>query len=305
MLSYSNKISKTNKPMLRKRVLNIIEDDDENTPSIIKNKVEIIIPENKSSCDVVTLLPNTENIIKLVENLTANYTQIITIDVIKETAVLYWGGNGVGDRWANKKFNYGVIYSKKTKIYSENENHQIPVNLVNELLNANTPNNTKKTGILGIYVFNKRNNTKKRNINNNIHKQIINNSCVICGTTTDIICDHKNDLYNNPRGLTLECQDINDFQPLCNHCNLQKRQICKKEHENNKLYSAKNISRYKMYLFEFPWEKKVFDIRDINCKKDTYWYDPVEFENKIFCYITYRYPIIKLNIQLHKLNLVN
>jgi hypothetical protein len=199
-----NPLPKIKKNKIKRQVvLNIIEDDDENITSIIKNKNEIIIPENKSSCDVVTFNPNPVNIIKLVEKLTANYTQIITIDVIKENEVLYWGGNGVGDRWANKKFNYGVIYSKKTKIYSEDENHHIPVNLVNELLNANTPNNTKTTGILGIYVFNKRNSTKKRNINNNIHKQIISNSCVICGTTTDIICDHKNDLYNNPRVLHL------------------------------------------------------------------------------------------------------
>jgi hypothetical protein len=125
-----------------------------------------------------------------------------------------------------------------------------------------------------------------------IKKEIIKNSCVICGTNTDIICDHKNDLYNDIRVLNTSTQELNDFQPLCNHCNLQKRQICKNEEKTQRIYSAKNIIRYKKYNFEFPWEKKIFDKNDINCKKDTYWFDPVEFENKIYCYLSYVIPIL-------------
>ena len=47
-----------------------------------------------------------------------------------------------------------------------------------------------------------------------------------------------------------------------------------------------------MYLFDFPWEKKHFDLKDINTKKDTFWYDPVEFNNKIFLYMTCTLPIL-------------
>jgi hypothetical protein len=49
--------------------------------------------------------------------------------------------------------------------------------------------------------------------------------------------------------------------------------------------------RYKKYPIEFAWEKKVFDKYDIYCKNDTYWFDPVEFENKIYCYLCYVFPI--------------
>jgi hypothetical protein len=46
--------------------------------------------------------------------------------------------------------------------------------------------------------------------------------------------------------------------------------------------------------------KKSFDKKDKINKIDTYWYDPIEFNNKIFQYIKYTLPIInaikKLNI---------
>ena len=129
--------------------------------------------------------------------------------------------------------------------------------------------------------------------NKKIYKEIVKNNCIICGSYTDIICDHKNDLYNDSRVLNTKTQLIEDFQPLCNHCNLQKRQISKNEDKNNKIYSAKNIKRYEKYLFHFPWEKKIYDKNDIECKKDTYWYDPIEFENKIYKYLLYTIPIIK------------
>lgn len=228
---------------------------------------------------------------KLIINLTDNYKNIIDIDIIKNNKKLYWGGNGVGDRWLNKKYNYSVIYSNgKIKNYSENIDDKIPNQiLINFLINKNN----KINGIIGIFVYSKRINIIKRPINKDIIKLITAKSCVICGSKNNIICDHKNDLYNDKRVLNINTQVINDFQPLCNHCNLQKRQICKEEIKNNKLYSAKNIERYKQYLFEFSWEKKIFDLNDINCKKDTYWYDPVEFERKINLYIIYILPIIK------------
>jgi hypothetical protein len=225
----------------------------------------------------------------LIIKLSNNYTSIISINVIKENKDLYWGGNGVGDRWMNKKYNYAVIYSnKKYKIYSENNEDKI-----NDEIISNFVNNYKNNGIIGIFVFSKRINIIIRPINKKIYKEIVKNNCIICGSYTDIICDHKNDLYNDSRVLNTKTQLIEDFQPLCNHCNLQKRQISKNEDKNNKIYSAKNIKRYEKYLFDFPWEKKIYDKKDIECKKDTYWYDPIEFENKIYKYLLYTIPIIK------------
>lgn len=234
-----------------------------------------------------------ENIEELVTTLTQDFTRILSIDEIKKYPKLYWGGNGVGDRWANKKFNYSVIYSNKIpKKYSENDADEIPPEKLKEFLDSNKGKGKRIVGIIGIYAHSKRNNIQKRPLSKLIHKEIIKQSCVICGTNSEIICDHKNDLYNDTRVLDTSTQKLSDFQPLCNHCNLQKRQICKEEEANQKIYSAKNIKRYQQYRFEFPWEKKAFDITDINCKTDTYWFDPVEFENKIYCYLSYVIPML-------------
>jgi len=238
---------------------------------------------------------------ELVKQATNNFTKILSTKDIKDkyNKELYWGGNGVGDRWANKKFNYSVIYSKKQpSLYSENDDDKIPSDILNTFVEIN-----KGSGIIGIYVHSIRTNNQKRPISKKIQKSITSLSCVICGTQTTI-CDHKNDLYNDMRVLSIDTQLINDFQPLCNHCNLQKRQICKTEDITNKIYSAKNITRYTIYNFEFPWEKKVFDKNDIHCKNGTYWYDPVEFDKNIYYYSVYVIPIInelKIKIRNNKI----
>jgi hypothetical protein len=224
---------------------------------------------------------------ELVIEVSNDFKRIIYTSEIKEKyRGLYWGGNGIGDRWANKKFNYSVIYSKKTRLYSENSEDVIPKELLDEFLV-----NNNGSGIIGVFVHSKRLNTQKRPIDKQIHKEITSKSCVVCGTN-ETICDHKNDLYNNGRVLNTKTQTIDDFQPLCNHCNLQKRQICRLEQENGKVYSAKNIQRYKFYDFEFPWEKRNYDKLDIHCKTDTFWYDPVKFDTNIYYYARYVIPII-------------
>ena len=229
-----------------------------------------------------------ESVEELVIQLSNQFTKIISITEIKKYPKLYWGGNGVGDRWVNKKFNYSVVYSNKSpKQYSENDTDEIPSDVLQSFLDTN-----KGTGIIGIYVYSKKTNIRKRPICPKISKLIKTNECVVCGSKTEIVCDHKNDLYNDERVLQLSTQKPDDFQPLCNHCNLQKRQICKEEEQHHKIYSAKHFKRYKIYPFEFPWEKKVFDKTDISCKNDTFWFDPVEFEYKIYRYVSYVIPVI-------------
>ena len=236
-----------------------------------------------------------EKIEDIVIRATDEYRRIVSTREIKETYPrLYWGGNGLGDRLARKKFNYTVLYpSYRYNTYSENEEDEIPVNVLEEFYtNRCRDDGVDHSGIIGIFVHSRRQSNQIRPINKKIQKEITKRSCVICGTYKTI-CDHKNDLYNDNRVLRIETQLTSDFQPLCNHCNLQKRQVCKTEKQNKKLYSAKNIERYKVYDFEFPWEKKAFDISDIHCKEGTYWFDPVEFEKKIHYYSTGVLPVIK------------
>jgi hypothetical protein len=243
-----------------------------------------------------------ESKIELVIRATDNFTKILSTNEIKDKyPELYWGRNGLGGRWAEKKCNYSVIYSNgKTKKYSENDD-KIPSEVLNQFLQTNNG-----TGIIGIFAHSIRTNKQQRPINENIRKEITSLSCVVCGTR-NTICDHKNDLYNDNRVLSSKTQLISDFQPLCNHCNLQKRQICKTEEQTGQVFSAKNIQRYKCYPFEFPWEKKVFDKNDINCKNGTYWYDPVEFDKNIYYYSVGVIPIIneiKYKIKTNKLKLI-
>ena len=141
--------------------------------------------------------------------------------------------------------------------------------------------------------FNSHSNTPiNRGIRKDIRTYYKNQPCVACGQKGSCEADHKNDLYNDPRVISIKTQDYEDFQSLCPHCNTQKRQISKEERKDNRLYSAKNIPKYSIYPFEFPWEKKNYDIQDKLCKVDTYWYDVMEFENKIYQYVTYKLPIV-------------
>jgi hypothetical protein len=240
---------------------------------------------------------NMNNIEDIVIKLSNNFTKIISRNELKQYKKLDWGNNGIGDRWANKKFNYTSIYNDKTKTYSENDYDIVPDNLIIQFRLEN-PN---MKGIIGIFVHSKRLNITKRPIKKEIDIEIKQNSCVSCGSNSDIITDHKNDLYNDDKVLDIHTQEIADFQPLCNHCNLQKRQICKDEIKNNKIYSAKNLQKYKAFIFEFPWEKKAFIIHDITTKNDTYWYDPIEFNKKICYYSLYIIPIInEIKLKINK-----
>jgi hypothetical protein len=129
-------------------------------------------------------------------------------------------------------------------------------------------------------------------------------SCVICGSNTDLVCEaipHKNDFYNDDRVLNIKTQLLDDFQSLCNHCNLQKRQICKNEKETQIIYNARIQhplfqETYKYMLF--PWEFKTYDINNIYSKYDTFWYDPIEYQRKIYFYINF---IIPINNQIKQL----
>ena len=236
----------------------------------------------------------------LIKSLSNDFTKILHIDEIKPTC-LYWGGNGVGDRFANKKYNYSVIYnSGKTKTYSENTEENFNDILLKEFIDKNKKDKGSAC-ISGIYVHSKRENVTKRTISKKIDKIIKGKSCVVCGSNSDIICDHKNDLYNDEKVLDIKTQSLDDFQALCNHCNLQKRQICKNEIEINKIYSVKNIPQFSLICdFDIPWEKKIFDVKNKYTKMDTYWYDPIEFNRKLKIYIKYIIPLNK-EIRLRKI----
>jgi len=246
----------------------------------------------------------------LVKCLSNNFTSILSREEIALYKQLNWGQNGIGDRWCKKMFNYTTIYQNGvTKTYSENDLDTIDNELLNNFLHQRleppreslgdtiqirlNSNQQFSSGIIGIFVHSKRNHIDNRGIRPDILKYIRSLNCVVCGSNNEIRCDHKNDFYNDDRVLNSKLQLLSDFQPLCNHCNLLKRQVCRDEIKNKKIYSAKNISSYKVYDFQFPWEKYALDENNINLKSDSYWYDPVKFNYNVHKYMKYLLPVLK------------
>ena len=204
----------------------------------------------------------------------SDYSDWVKRKVIDSNNVLKWGNNGT--------CRHGVFFGDNRYIWEKQ--------------------GARKIVALRTIGFNEKSKASlSRPIRKDIDAFFKKQRCVICGCNSDLTTDHKNDLYNDWRVLDSKTQILDDFQCLCRHCNLQKRQINKEEKRNRKVFSAKSLSRFKFYEFEFPWEKKVFDECSVDCKLDTYWYDPVEFEYKIHLYNLYRIPInkmVKQNIKL-------
>ncbi len=130
----------------------------------------------------------------------------------------------------------------------------------------------------GINIFSKifGKNTPTRDDIHDYHKSP-DSCCVVCGSKSDLRTDHKNDLYNDPRVLDTKTQTKEDFQCLCNHCNLQKRQILKKTMETGKRYGATNIPSLSVFGIDFIEGDETFDKNNVDAMVGTYWYDPVKF----------------------------
>ena len=137
------------------------------------------------------------------------------------------------------------------------------------------------TGIVYIGVFGIKQKDNGRPIHHTIKNYYKKQPCCVCGIKSNLVCDHKNDLYNDPKVLNVKTQEQNDFQSLCNSCNLQKRQVNKKMKETGKRYSAINIPSLKPFGIDFIEGDETFDLNDINAMVGTYWYDPVAFNKSI------------------------
>lgn len=132
-----------------------------------------------------------------------------------------------------------------------------------------------------IGVFGLKNTKNSRPIREDIKQYWKKFPCCHCGRKSDIVCDHKNDLYNDPRVLDCKTQTKEDFQSLCNQCNLLKRQICKNTRKTGKRYGATNIPIMKVFGIDFIEGDENYDPDDVNAMKGTYWYDPVAFMERV------------------------
>lgn len=85
------------------------------------------------------------------------------------------------------------------------------------------------------------NSCKNRPIGKKIRLQLKGRVCVSCGTSTETEIDHKNGRYNDEKVLNVKTQEVSDFQVLCRHCNLRKREICKRCEDTGERYKATHI----------------------------------------------------------------
>ena len=105
-----------------------------------------------------------------------------------------------------------------------------------------------------------------------------NRTCVFC-RTSNILLDHKNDLYNDLRVLNEDTQKKEDFQPTCNACNLRKNKVMVKTKKENKRQPPPDMIRIPFGI-DFTVGDETFNPDDINTMVGTYWYDPIEFLTK-------------------------
>jgi len=175
----------------------------------------------------------------------------ITMD---DNTILKWGNNGTG--------RHGVYFGDNRYIWEKQGKGKITA------LRTNGINDDILHG-------------HERPIRLDIRKLHKEKGCVVCGSRSDLVCDHKNDLYNDPRVLSMETQTKEDFQSLCNHCNLQKRQVSKETRNAGKRIGATTIPSVAVFGVDYTQGDETFDPSDVDAMVGTYWYDPVDFMKKI------------------------
>tara|TARA_R110002012_G_scaffold253614_2_gene432664 strand:+ start:106 stop:831 length:726 start_codon:yes stop_codon:yes gene_type:complete len=110
-----------------------------------------------------------------------------------------------------------------------------------------------------------------------IRKEICKLLCSNCKTNIDIQCDHKNDLKNDPRVLSYDTQTMDDFQPLCRHCNDVKRGVKCEMMKLGKRIGAKKLD----YNVDFTQGDETLDMDDPDWYKGTYWGDCKAFKQSL------------------------
>jgi len=226
------------------------------------NKV-LITTIDKMTSDIITfigkdkqskLTKKQQQVDELFEPDMSGCSRWVSREEIASNKTLYWGNNGAarhGIYFADRRYTWekqgkGSITALRTLSYSDDV-----------LYGANRP--------------------IRRDIHAH-HKKI---GCVVCGSHSDLVTDHKNDLYNDLRVLDERTQTIDDFQCLCNHCNLQKRQVSKITKELGKRIGATAIPSLAIFGVDFVEGDETLDETDVNAMAGTYWYDPVEFMKQI------------------------
>jgi len=194
--------------------------------------------------------------------------------------------NGNGGGWCRLDGSFG----KKFKVYTIKNNGKISYSWNKSIeeeseiiLKKNKieftlckSNTIKFIGIFGIKDID----DTTRKIREDIRNEILKHCCVVCGNS-NVEVDHKNGLYNNKRVLKISTQTLDDFQPLCRHCNDQKRESYTKMKTTNKRFKATSIPQLSVFNIDFTSGNEDYNITNPDTMIGTYWYDPIDFMRKM------------------------
>jgi hypothetical protein len=227
-----------------------------------------------------------EEIKKLINQKTNNHENILSIEDAQILGLHGGPGNGSGDRTKlSKKYINTTIYgdSRKPMTYPKCYDEDIELTEDNKQMIDEYKKKRKEEGlkcdkgVIGFIIHGENEDgSKARPIRNDIKKYHSKIPCVKCGTKKTI-CDHKNDLYNDPRVLNINTQTKEDFQSLCNNCNLRKRAVSlKRDNEKKRQPPTPDILSINGGI-NFTRGDENYDPSDPNALVGTYWYDPIAF----------------------------
>lgn len=178
----------------------------------------------------------------------------VSREEMQQNQILGWGNNGCG--------RHGIYFADNRYIWEKQGTKKI------EMLRTNGYNTSYTQSL-------------SRPIRKDIDKYYKQQCCVVCGSHSDLTTDHKNDLYNDTRVLDIHTQTLDDFQCLCRHCNLQKRQVAKETKKTGRRYGATNILHLSVFGVDFVEGDETFDPSNSDAMVGTFWYDPLEFMKKL------------------------
>lgn len=225
------------------------------------------------------------DIIEQVKILTDNYEKILPIEEAIDLGLHGGPRNGSGDRnkisrlFVNTAFygdnrkpmTYPKCFDEHIELSGEDE-EKIRIYKI-----SRREGNLNLRGVVGFIIRGLNEDTSiGRPIRPNIKRHYKRLPCVKCGTR-NTVCDHKNDLYNDPRVLNTTTQTLDDFQPLCNNCNLRKRAVAlKRDKEKKRQPPTLDILSINGGI-KFTSSDENYDPNDPNALIGTYWYDPIQF----------------------------
>jgi hypothetical protein len=193
---------------------------------------------------------------------------------------------GNGASWArtdmHSRYKYVLVNSSGSINYSWNPSYEERTEVEASIVgHPDIKGKGVTTVLMRIYGLQENTESKQRPIRNDIRKHFSALPCCVCGCTTNVEADHKNDMYNDPRVLRSGTQTLDDFQPLCRHCNLQKRYAKKVRTRESVRYPATRIPMLAVFGVDYVTGESHFDPNDIHALVGTFWYDPVEFMKQI------------------------